>query len=134
MIFVAQKLSIASAMVAGMALLTLGSTSSTALSQTPSTQTPQVAATPEVTADTVDLDQPVDAEGDPIYLVRDGKIAHPVRGASLIGKGEQILMRIDRVGQHMTMGQGMCGSLSGSVPTNVGQPTIRVSSLTVGGK
>lgn len=43
-------------------------------------------------------------------------------------------MRIDRVGQHMTMGQGMCGSLSGSVPTNVGQPTIRVSSLTVGGK
>ena len=68
------------------------------------------------------------------YLVRDGKIAHPVRGASLIGKGEQILMRIDRVGQHMTMGQGMCGSLSGSVPTNVGQPTIRVSSLTVGGK
>ena len=53
---------------------------------------------------------------------------------SLIGKGEQILMRIDRVGRHMTMGQGMCGSLSGSVPTNVGQPTIRVSSLTVGGK
>ena len=68
------------------------------------------------------------------YLIRDGKIASPVRGASLIGKGEQILMRIDRVGQHMTMGQGMCGSLSGSVPTNVGQPTIRVSSLTVGGK
>ena len=68
------------------------------------------------------------------YLVRDGKIVSPVRGASLIGKGEQILMRIDRVGQHMTMGQGMCGSLSGSVPTNVGQPTIRVSSLTVGGK
>ena len=66
--------------------------------------------------------------------VRDGKIVSPVRGASLIGKGEQILMRIDRVGQHMTMGQGMCGSLSGSVPTNVGQPTIRVSSLTVGGK
>ena len=68
------------------------------------------------------------------YLVRDGKIVSPVRGASLIGKGDQILMRIDRVGQHMTMGQGMCGSLSGSVPTNVGQPTIRVSSLTVGGK
>ena len=68
------------------------------------------------------------------YLVQDGKITTPVRGASLIGKGAQILMRIDRVGKTMTMGQGMCGSLSGSVPTNVGQPTIRVSLLTVGGK
>lgn len=68
------------------------------------------------------------------YLVRDGKIVSPVRGASLIGRGSEILMRIDRVGREMTMGQGMCGSLSGSVPTNVGQPTIRVSKLTVGGK
>ncbi|MBP3428827.1 MAG: TldD/PmbA family protein [Clostridia bacterium] len=68
------------------------------------------------------------------YLVKDGKIASPVRGASLIGKGSEILMRIDRVGREMTMGQGMCGSKSGSVPTNVGQPTIRVSRLTVGGK
>ena len=68
------------------------------------------------------------------YLVRDGKIASPVRGASLIGRGGEILRRIDRVGQTMTMGQGMCGSKSGSVPTNVGQPTIRVSRLTVGGK
>ena len=66
--------------------------------------------------------------------VRDGKIVSPVRGASLIGRGSEILMRIDRVGRTMTMGQGMCGSLSGSVPTNVGQPTIRVSRLTVGGK
>jgi len=68
------------------------------------------------------------------YLVKDGKIVSPVRGASLIGKGSEILMRIDRVGRKMTMGQGMCGSRSGSVPTNVGQPTIRVSRLTVGGK
>ena len=68
------------------------------------------------------------------YLVRDGRITTPVRGASLIGRGSEILMRIDRVGKEMTMGQGMCGSLSGSVPTNVGQPTIRVSRLTVGGK
>ena len=51
-----------------------------------------------------------------------------------IGTGSDILMRIDRVGREMTMGQGMCGSRSGSVPTNVGQPTIRVTSLTVGGK
>ena len=68
------------------------------------------------------------------YLVKDGRIASPVRGASLIGRGSKILWRIDRVGKTMTMGQGMCGSMSGSVPTNVGQPTIRVSSLTVGGK
>ena len=68
------------------------------------------------------------------YLVKDGKITTPVRGASLIGKGSEILMRIDRVGKNMTMGQGMCGSQSGSIPTNVGQPTIRVSRLTVGGK
>ena len=45
-----------------------------------------------------------------------------------------ILMKIDRVGRDMRMAQGMCGSLSGSVPTNVGQPMIRVSSITVGGR
>lgn len=68
------------------------------------------------------------------YLVKDGKIAHPVRGASLIGRGSEVLLRIDRVGRDMQMAQGMCGSVSGSVPTNVGQPMIRVSSLTVGGQ
>lgn len=68
------------------------------------------------------------------YLVKDGKIATPVRGASLIGKGAEILMQIDRVGKDMRMAQGMCGSISGSVPTNVGQPMIRVKSITVGGR
>ena len=68
------------------------------------------------------------------YMVKDGKINHPVRGASLIGKGAEILMKIDRVGKDMTMAQGMCGSISGSVPTNVGQPMIRVSGMTVGGQ
>ena len=68
------------------------------------------------------------------YLVQDGKIVSPVRGASLIGKGAEILQRIDRVGRDMRMAQGMCGSLSGSVPTNVGEPMIRVSSITVGGR
>ena len=68
------------------------------------------------------------------YLVKDGKIVHPVRGASLIGRGSEVLLKIDRVGKDMQMGQGMCGSSSGSVPTNVGQPMIRVSSLTVGGQ
>ncbi|MBQ4640902.1 MAG: TldD/PmbA family protein [Clostridia bacterium] len=68
------------------------------------------------------------------YLVKDGKIAHPVRGASLIGRGSEILPLIDRVGRDMQMAQGMCGSQSGSIPTNVGQPMIRVSSMTVGGR
>ena len=68
------------------------------------------------------------------YLVRNGKICEPVRGASLVGKGSEIIMNIDMVGTDMDMGQGMCGSSSGSVPTNVGQPLIRVSSITVGGR
>ncbi len=68
------------------------------------------------------------------YWVQDGKIVRPVRGASLIGKGGEVLMKIDRVGRNMSMAQGMCGSASGRVPVNVGQPRIRVSSLTVGGK
>lgn len=67
------------------------------------------------------------------YLVRNGDL-RPVRGATLIGKGADVLLRIDAVGTKMWMGAGMCGSLSGSVPTNVGQPRIRVSAMTVGGK
>ena len=71
--------------------------------------------------------------GDTI-IVRDGKIVAPVRGATLIGRGADVLMKIDRVGPRMWMAQGMCGSLSGSIPTNVVQPRIRVSQITVGGK
>lgn len=67
------------------------------------------------------------------YMIRDGRIAEPVRGATLIGKGSQVLMNIDRVGTNLEMAQGVCGSISGNVPTNVGQPMIRVSELTVGG-
>ena len=68
------------------------------------------------------------------YWVRDGKIVHPVRGATLIGKGADVIMDIDRVGPRVWLGTGMCGSLSGSVPTCVGQPRIRVKGITVGGK
>jgi TldD protein len=71
------------------------------------------------------------AEG---YWVKNGKIVSPVRGATLIGKGSEVLLKIDRVGKHMWMAPGMCGSLSGSVPTNVGQARIRVSGMTIGGK
>ncbi|MFO7636505.1 MAG: TldD/PmbA family protein [Clostridia bacterium] len=68
------------------------------------------------------------------YMIRNGKIAEPVRGATLIGKGEDVLKKIDMIGNNLDMAQGMCGSQSGSVPTNVGQPCIRVSSMTVGGR
>ena len=68
------------------------------------------------------------------YIIRNGQICEPVRGACLVGEGSKILMDIDMVGTDMEMGQGMCGSSSGSVPTSVGQPLIRVSSITVGGR
>ncbi len=68
------------------------------------------------------------------YMIRNGVICEPVRGASLVGKGSDCIMNIDMVGTDMDMAQGMCGSSSGSVPTNVGQPLIRVSSITVGGR
>ena len=68
------------------------------------------------------------------YMIRNGKICEPVRGATLVGKGSEILQNIDMVGTDMAQAQGMCGSSSGSVPTNVGQPLIRVSTITVGGR
>lgn len=68
------------------------------------------------------------------YMIRNGKICEPVRGAALVGKGSEVIQNIDMVGTDMAMGQGMCGSSSGSVPTNVGQPLIRVSTITVGGR
>ena len=68
------------------------------------------------------------------YIVRNGQICEAVRGASLIGTGSQILQDIDMVGQNLATGQGVCGSSSGSVPTDVGQPLIRVSKITVGGR
>ena len=71
------------------------------------------------------------AEG---YLIRNGAIDRPVRGATLIGRGAEVLKKIDRVGGNMWMAQGMCGASSGSIPTNVGQPMIRVTDMTVGGR
>ena len=68
------------------------------------------------------------------YIIRNGKICEPVRGASLIGKGSDIIMNIDMVGKNVARAQGMCGASSGSIPTDVGQPLIRVSSITVGGR
>ncbi len=68
------------------------------------------------------------------YIIRNGKICEPVRGATLIGKGHEVLLNIDMVGNNLGLEAGVCGSISGSVPTNVGQPTIRVKEILVGGR
>jgi TldD protein len=67
------------------------------------------------------------------YMVENGKITHPVRGATLIGNGASALLGIDMVADNQTFGHGVCGSASGQVPTNVGEPTIRIQNMTVGG-
>ena len=68
------------------------------------------------------------------YIIRDGKVAEPVKGATLIGKGFEILKHIDMIGNDLELAQGMCGASSGSIRTNVGQPTLRISQITVGGR
>lgn len=68
------------------------------------------------------------------YIIRDGKICEPVKGATLIGKGEEILKKIDMIANDLAFGQGMCGAASGSIRTNVGQPTLRISEILVGGR
>ena len=68
------------------------------------------------------------------YLIEDGKITKPVRGATLVGSGAEILLNIDRISDNLEFGHGMCGSASGSITTDVGQPTIRVQNITVGGR
>lgn len=68
------------------------------------------------------------------YWIENGEIVRPVRGATLIGRGDEILHKIDMVANNLDRGQGMCGSISGSIPADVGQPTIRVSEITVGGR
>jgi TldD protein len=68
------------------------------------------------------------------YMIRGGKLAEPVRGATLIGKGHEILTGITHVGNDMEQDNGMCGSVSGSIPTNCGQPHILVNEILVGGR
>lgn len=67
------------------------------------------------------------------YLIENGKVTKPVKGATLIGKGSEILFDIDMIANNLERAQGMCGASSGSIPADVGQPTIRVKSILVGG-
>tara|TARA_R110002073_G_scaffold335977_2_gene529692 strand:+ start:734 stop:2206 length:1473 start_codon:yes stop_codon:yes gene_type:complete len=69
------------------------------------------------------------------YMIEDGKISYPVKGATLIGNGPDVLTRVSMLGNDMTLdpGVGTCGKEGQSVPVGVGQPTLRVDGLTVGG-
>ncbi|HSU06743.1 MAG TPA: metalloprotease TldD [Acetobacteraceae bacterium] len=69
------------------------------------------------------------------YLIEDGKVTAPVKGATLIGNGPDALMRVSMVGNDMTLdpGIGTCGKNGQGVPVGVGQPTLKLAGLTVGG-
>jgi TldD protein len=68
------------------------------------------------------------------YLIKNGKITTPVKGATLIGTGPDIMTKISMVGKNLELMAGMCGSVSGSIPTTVGQPPIKVDEILVGGE
>lgn len=69
------------------------------------------------------------------YLIENGKVTRPVKGATLIGNGPEVMNRISMVGDDLALdrGIGVCGKEGQSVPVGVGQPTLRVDGLTVGG-
>jgi TldD protein len=67
------------------------------------------------------------------YIIEDGEISYPVRGATLTGNGPRALLDIDRVGKDLGFGMGVCGKDGQGVPVADAQPTIRIKELTVGG-
>lgn len=69
------------------------------------------------------------------YMIEDGKITYPVKGATLIGNGPDVLTRVSMIGNDMSLdsGVGTCGKEGQSVPVGVGQPTLKIDGLTVGG-
>jgi len=69
------------------------------------------------------------------YMIEDGKVTYPVKGATLIGNGPDVLTRVSMVGNDLELdsGVGTCGKEGQSVPVGVGQPTLRIDGLTVGG-
>lgn len=68
------------------------------------------------------------------YIIRKGRLEEPVRGAMLVGKGPESIQKIVAVSDDLEMGPGMCGSLSGSLPVEVGQPHLLISEIVVGGQ
>jgi TldD protein len=69
------------------------------------------------------------------YLIDEGRIGAPIKGATLIGNGPDALTRVSMIGNDLRMdaGIGTCGKDGQSVPVGVGQPTLRIEGLTVGG-
>ncbi|WP_313286500.1 metallopeptidase TldD-related protein, partial [Stutzerimonas kunmingensis] len=69
------------------------------------------------------------------YLIEDGKITAPVKGATLIGNGPEVMNRVSMVGNDLALdsGVGTCGKDGQSVPVGVGQPTLKIDEITVGG-
>ncbi len=69
------------------------------------------------------------------WMIEDGKLTYPVKGATLIGNGPDVLTRVSMIGNDMQLdsGVGTCGKEGQSVPVGVGQPTVRIDGLTVGG-
>jgi TldD protein len=69
------------------------------------------------------------------YLIENGKVTAPVKGAMLIGDGPEALTRISMIGDDLALdtGVGICGKEGQSVPVGVGQPTVKIDELTVGG-
>ena len=68
------------------------------------------------------------------YLIKNGKLTKPVKGATLIGEAKEILPRISMCADDLDLAAGFCGSVSGSVNVTVGQPHIKVDSITIGGR
>jgi TldD protein len=69
------------------------------------------------------------------YVIEDGKVSYPVKGATLIGNGPDALTRVSMIGNDLALdsGIGTCGKEGQSVPVGVGQPTLKIDGLTVGG-
>jgi TldD protein len=68
------------------------------------------------------------------YLIENGQLTRPVKGATLIGEAREVMPRISMCANDLELAAGFCGSVSGSIYVTVGQPHIKVDSITVGGR
>jgi TldD protein len=73
--------------------------------------------------------------GAEVYMIENGRVTYPIKGATLIGNGPDALTRVSMIGNDMALdsGVGTCGKEGQSVPVGVGQPTLKIDAITVGG-